>query len=100
MIMVFGPIACVRVICVPSRKHTLIFTAILILPAIIYNFILAFFCYNTDTDWMKKEEAKLKSVTELYRACIDEQYSQTLQFVELSQASKIEEYEARNKLYS
>ena len=69
--MLVGPLACVRVFCVPSRVYVWLFTIVFMLPAIIYNFILAFLYYNTDTDWIKKEEAELKSVTELYRACID-----------------------------
>ena len=52
--MVVGPIACIRVLCVPSRVCNWLFTIVFMLPAIIYNFILAFFWYHTDTDWIKK----------------------------------------------
>ena len=60
-----------------SKSGVFCIICVFILPWIIYHSVLILY-HDSDYDWIKKEEALLRSASGLFRACIDEQYSQTL----------------------
>ena len=70
---------------------------ILVIPWLIYHFALINIHSDNDFDWMKREEAELKSATKLFNACIDDQYAEILQLHSPTQYEKIEQYVAKHR---